>query len=355
MNGQPGPMQVSRCLLIGKQEKVFLPPFRSIPELFCCENILEGIQTAAHQPFEVVFVQLGCIEGMPIHALETLRQINPSSLIILLVQMIEEPLAVKLTRHSGQSTPADDYIVCPVRPDDLISFTQGILSKKGVTLEPVDPEKQNLENRIRELEVLVVQDDLTGLKNRRYLHQFLGQIVQLAEKKHLRITLLLFDIDNFKKYNDLYGHTIGDQVLRQAAELIQRCCRAHDVVARVGGDEFAVVFWDLPAGGESRKRKERRHTTANHPRQPLFMAERFRREISAAHLSFLGPHGKGVLTISGGLASYPEDARSAQHLYEQADCALLEAKRNGKNRLVLVGDMPTAKSAPQTADTTPSR
>ena len=90
---------------------------------------------------------------------------------------------------------------------------------------------------------------------------------------------------------------------------------------------------------------------AHHPREPLFMAERFRQEISAANLSFLGNQGKGMLTISGGLASFPQDARTPAQLYEQADYALLEAKRKGKNQIVLVGDVQEPKPGHSVART----
>ena len=88
---------------------------------------------------------------------------------------------------------------------------------------------------------------MTGLKNRRYIREFTRQIIEYARKENGRVTLLVFDIDDFKKYNDTYGHTAGDEILKQAASLMHRCCRPHDVVGRIGGDEFAVVFWDDPS------------------------------------------------------------------------------------------------------------
>jgi PleD family two-component response regulator len=158
----------------------------------------------------------------------------------------------------------------------------------------------------------------------------------------LRVTLFLFDIDNFKHYNDTYGHAVGDMVLRQAAVMMRRCCRAHDIIGRIGGDEFAVVFWDLP-GSQGRQdklekaRAERRRADVEHPQEAFFISERFRKEISSAEFSFLGHEGKGVLTISGGLASFSHDGMTPEELLEQADGAMLEAKRSGKNRIYLVG------------------
>jgi GGDEF domain-containing protein len=166
------------------------------------------------------------------------------------------------------------------------------------------------------------------------------------------VTLLVFDIDDFKHYNDEYGHCTGDEILKQAAALMRRCCRGHDVVARIGGDEFAVVFWDDPQLAENPKSEirnpkipsggaaDRRSASADHPKEALFIARRFVRELEKAGLSSfggLGPEGKGVLTISGGLASFPRDGRTSDELFLLADKALLEAKRSGKNRIYLVG------------------
>ncbi|GAF78961.1 unnamed protein product [marine sediment metagenome] len=237
--------------------------------------------------------------------------------------------------------PADDYLICPV---DIKLIGNG--SKPA---EPVQRTRQisfvrgdYKDARIRELEKLATEDDLTGLKNRRYVREFLRQIIERAKREDLRVTLFLFDIDNFKHYNDTYGHAVGDMVLRQAAVMMRRCCRAHDVTGRIGGDEFAVIFWDLP-GSEGRQdksekvRAERRGADIEHPQEAFFMSERFRKEISSAEFSFLGHEGKGVLTISGGLASFSSDGMTAEELLEQADRAMLEAKRSGKNRIYLVG------------------
>ena len=172
------------------------------------------------------------------------------------------------------------------------------------------------------------------MKNRRYLWEFGRQIIAHAAKLGGQVTLLVFDIDNFKHYNDVYGHAAGDQILREAAVLMKWCCRAHDVVARIGGDEFAVIFWDDPKRGSSSK--ERRFFK-EHPTEPIFISNRFRRQFNNSELKFIGPDGKGLLTISGGLAAYPRDGNDVEQLMKKADDALLDAKRSGKNRIYLVG------------------
>jgi PleD family two-component response regulator len=148
----------------------------------------------------------------------------------------------------------------------------------------------------------------------------------------------VFDIDNFKHYNDVYGHLAGDGILREVAVLMRRCCRPHDVVGRIGGDEFAAVFWDDPHRAAGEVSRERRSAAAEHPTEAISVIKRFQQALGNADLHLLGPRGEGVLTISGGLASFPRDGATVQELFERADQALLEAKRSGKNRIYLVGE-----------------
>ena len=167
---------------------------------------------------------------------------------------------------------------------------------------------------------------------------FARQFIERANGRSEEVTLLLFDVDNLKSYNDVYGHLAGDEILKEVAVLMRRCCRAHDVVGRIGGDEFAVVFWDRPKAAVSDSEAERRSTSGMHPREAVFVANRFRAELKKAGLALLGSQGRGVLTISGALASFPGDGSSIEELFEQADKALLDAKRSGKNKIYIVGE-----------------
>ncbi|MBN1125189.1 MAG: GGDEF domain-containing protein [Sedimentisphaerales bacterium] len=299
-----------------------------------CDGMLGAIQLAAQQRFGTIVVVMGDLDAHLESSLTTLRRISNGSRIVLLAQMSEEIRARELVRSSSHpNNVADDYFIPPVGLDTVLGATsvKPKVSESG-------PVMINAE-QIRQLERLATEDDLTRLKNRRYLREFLRQIVALAKAEQLKVTLLLFDIDDFKHYNDAYGHTVGDEVLRQVAVMMSHCCREHDVVARIGGDEFAVVFWDRPEGhvSDSDRAERERRSAGEHPRQALFMARRFREQISRSNLSVLGPEGKGSLTISGGLASFPADASDDENLFQQADKALLEAKRNGKDRIALVG------------------
>jgi len=196
-----------------------------------------------------------------------------------------------------------------------------------------------LQERHNRLQKLAITDDLTGVYNGRYFRHFLSRILEKAQARQFSVTLLLFDIDNFKSYNDRYGHGVGDEILKQTAQLMRRCCRDHDLVARIGGDEFAVVFWEKD--GPRQPKDDHVGVPGRPPQTPLQILERFRRQIASPEFSGLGSSGRGTLTISAGLANFPWNARTAEELIEAADKAVVfGAKKSGKNTVVLVGDEP---------------
>jgi diguanylate cyclase (GGDEF)-like protein len=183
--------------------------------------------------------------------------------------------------------------------------------------------------RIHQWRHKAMTDDLTGLPNRRRLYEFLEDKIERASRSGSRITALVFDIDDFKRYNDQYGHDAGDDILRETGSLFVQCSRKTDLVARYGGDEFVVVFWD-PQGP--------RTAGSHHPDAVIGVLNRFSGALKKHTFTRLGPEAQGCLTISGGLAIFPSQAKTAQELIDAADRALLKAKKAGKNRFHVIGE-----------------
>ncbi len=208
-----------------------------------------------------------------------------------------------------------------------------------------------LVRRDETLKHLATVDSLTGAHNRRYLDYFIHQIIQRNADKHMEMALLLFDIDDFKYYNDTYGHGAGDEVLRESYKLMRQCCREHDVVVRIGGDEFAVLFWDTQPRShydpdQRRNNEHEEHVSLReqietpertHSELVMFLCNRFRRKMMTNEFPALGSEARGVLSISGGVACYPADGKTFTELLAKADEGLLAAKRQGKNQIFLIG------------------
>jgi two-component system cell cycle response regulator len=187
---------------------------------------------------------------------------------------------------------------------------------------------------------------LTGIFNCRYFKHFLSRALIDARRLRQPVTLFLFDIDNFKGYNDQFGHGVGDEILRQTAALMRRCVRDQDLVARISGDEFAVVFWETEGPRVARDKGQAPAAPARAPQEPRLILERFRTLLETQDFPRLGAGGQGKLTISGGLAVFPYDAQDLASLIEAADKALMfGAKRSGRNSITLVGGEPSMPEA----------
>jgi diguanylate cyclase (GGDEF)-like protein len=340
----PGPS--GKVLLVGDVSKAFFDA--DAVGRYPCEvrhNALDAIDAAVRGGFGLVGVVMNGASGRLSAVLRALRK-GTSARIVLLAQMYDEPIARRLVGEGADDEKlADEYLVCPTQLARFFA-TDGELLSPPATTPAATTLTARVERRMRHLERLATTDDLTGLKNRRYVLEFARQVLDYARRDNGRVTLLVFDIDNFKHYNDTYGHLTGDEILKQAALLMRRCCRPHDVVARIGGDEFAVVFWDDPREPKSEFKDDRRSSDAEHPTGAIAIATRFQEAFGHAELHLLGPGGEGVLTISGGLASFPRDGTTVEELLKRADQALLEAKRSGKNRIYLVGEAQNHRDKP---------
>jgi diguanylate cyclase (GGDEF)-like protein len=169
-------------------------------------------------------------------------------------------------------------------------------------------------------------DDLTGAFNRRYFDRFMAAALAQAKRDRHALTLMVFDLDDFKSYNDRWGHPAGDDILRETVRLLRSVIRPSDRVCRIGGDEFAVVFYE-PTGP--------RDPGSRPPDDPHRIAQRFQQQIREHRFPKLGGCAPGSLTVSAGIATYPWDGRTPAELVLRADQLALESKRAGKNAITM--------------------
>ncbi len=163
---------------------------------------------------------------------------------------------------------------------------------------------------------LAFTDELTGIFNRRYFNQRYQREVTRAMRYKRQLSVLMIDIDHFKQYNDTLGHIKGDQALEQMARLLESNIRKADVLCRYGGEEFVIILPEIDAGHAQRAAEKLRKATFDAPfEQEQLLPDR-------------------RLTISIGVASFPENGTTAYQTLHMADLALYQAKEEGRNRVV---------------------
>jgi diguanylate cyclase (GGDEF)-like protein len=159
-------------------------------------------------------------------------------------------------------------------------------------------------------------DKLTGLPNRHYMEQILESELNDCEQNEKVMNVLMFDIDNFKRFNDTYGHLWGDELLKRFAEILDQSVRKADIPIRYGGEEFIVILKDID------------FVTANG------VANRVRRQLENQKIDVDDGKCKTRVTVSCGMAQYPTHSKDIKEVIKMADKALYFAKEHGKNQVI---------------------
>ena len=216
-----------------------------------------------------------------------------------LAAFIARPL-VRLTSAAAQVSAGDLSVGLPASGGGEVGYLTQVFNTM------VD----SLRTHRDELERLSTTDSLTGLSNRRHLMNLLTHEMERAKRAGQPFSILMLDVDHFKKYNDEYGHQAGDEVLERVSAVLRDSIRPYDCAARYGGEEFLVMLSETALG--------RAHE----------VAERIRNQVRGE--LFEG----GSVTISIGVAEYPSHGDTAKTVIGQADAALYEAKRAGRDRVI---------------------
>jgi diguanylate cyclase (GGDEF)-like protein len=187
------------------------------------------------------------------------------------------------------------------------------LREEGTAQDVLAIEYALLYERARQM---AITDRLTGLYNFGYFHERLKEERLRAERYHRLLSLVILDIDHFKKYNDSNGHPAGNEVLKKIATILKQEAREVDIVARYGGEEMVIILPET-----SRKRG-------------TDLAERVRQRVEETLFDRMQSQPKGKITLSAGVATFPVDASSEDELIKKADNSLYLAKSQGRNRVV---------------------
>ena len=236
-----------------------------------------------------------------------------------------------------KSTNQDDiiYLCVPLRAqNDILGVLYIEVSVKNRIQKQLNSDETLLVNAFAELAALAlanarlrenlryqsIRDPLTTLFNRRHLEEFISKQIHQSERNKMPIAILMLDIDYFKKVNDVHGHSAGDSVLKELAQLLLNNIRPGDIASRYGGEEFVIVLYNT--GAEIAKER----------------AETIRKSVSLINIKYEN-HSLDKITVSIGIAVYPQDGESATGLIDVADKALYFAKNSGRNKVVLFSDI----------------
>jgi len=254
----------------------------------------EGVKKVKEEKPDVVLMDISLpgIDGT--EALKRIRTINPIQSVIMLTAFATVENAIQALKDG-----ASDFVKKPFENEHLIHIVNQALEKSRTLTE-----KKNLEEEVRRLSIT---DDLTGLYNHRHFFKTLESELTRMKRQKTSLSLLMLDVDNFKRYNDGHGHVEGDRVLKKIGEIIKHSIR-HNVDSgyRYGGDEFASLL--IGASLE----------------QALTIAERIRLTIEEA--------GFEDITVSVGLAEF-QDGFDLERFVKSADDAMYVAKHSGGNRV----------------------
>ncbi len=281
----------------------------------------EAWQVLCNEPIRLVIADWDMPEMDGIELVKRIRQAKNEYYTYVIL------LTAKSTQEdciTGLEAGADDYIVKPFDPQELMFRVRS--GERVVRLE------EELARRNEQLAELAMVDELTGIRNRRSFDESYAKLLAQAKRYGLQLGLAMIDIDQFKSYNDTFGHEAGDDVLATVASTLSANLRTADLVFRYGGEEF-VCLWPMTGVRGAR-----------------VVAERLRRAVESVGIPHPGNPPHGVVSISLGYACYDRESECVgDDLLRLADDALYRCKRNGRNRILASNEEIDENEAPAEA------
>jgi diguanylate cyclase (GGDEF)-like protein len=269
-----------------------------------------GWAVMAEIPTEAAYHQVRRFRDMTLGIVAVLL-LAVTAIAYYLALIIVRPLE-RLTKGAAEVAEGDLAVDLPNAKGEVGELTyvfNHMVGRLRQSRQQLDAVNETLRERNEELERLSASDSLTGLSNRRVLTQRLSEELLRSQRQNHSFTVVMLDVDHFKKYNDAHGHPAGDEVLKRVANILRTSTRAGDCTARYGGEEFAVLL--------SGKGAE----------EATQLAERIRERVAEEEFT------AGRITISAGIAEFPHHGHTAEAVMSSADEALYQAKRDGRNRV----------------------
>lgn len=281
----------------------------------------QALEFLEHRWFALVItdIKMPGMSGMEL--LAAIKRRFPETQVIIITSHASLETTLEALRHG-----AYDYLFKPFEDLDLISAAarraveQVRLTRENRRLVEVLRQKNvQLQKANKVLKNLACRDGLTRLHNHRYFQDFLSFEIHRSRRNGDKFSLIFADLDYFKQYNDANGHLEGDNLLRRMADFLQKTVRRSDMVARYGGEEFVIV---LPS------------TAKKHA---ALVGEKIRRTVECHPFEGRQSQPGGKVTISVGIAGFPEDGEERAPLIQRADEAMYRAKKGGRNRVCVAG------------------
>ena len=277
----------------------------------------KGLELYRLDPFQLIVTDIYMDKMTGLDLLKEVKTLDPDVLVVVITSNASLETAMDALRAG-----AYDYLIKPFEDIEMISPVVNrardhakLASSNRALMEYMRRNALELERINVKLTDRANRDELTGLSNHRFFRETLNKELARSKRHDRTFSLIFMDIDHFKNYNDSHGHLAGDELLKEVGRILDGECRESTMAARYGGEEFVLLLPETDRDGaeataERMRQKVEQHKFTGRETQPL-----------------------GCITLSMGVATFPESGTESTMLLDHADKALYQSKRGGRNRV----------------------